>query len=527
MTLNQTPALPDDLIIPGGLPPEDMDPLKDGILMAHQLSWIEDKSDLKACEKGRRTGITFAECLDDTLIAAAARSAGGDHVWYIGDTKEKGLEFIQVAAHFARTVAQELLKVEEFLFDDIQPDGSSRTITSYRIRFASGFQIAALSSRPANIRGLQGIVVIDEAAFHNDVRAVIDACLALLIWGGKVRIISTHNGVMNAFNELIKDARAGKNSFNIHRYTFDDAVKNGLYERRCLIKQEEPTEEGKQEWYAKILASYGTREDARQEELFAVPREGDGTVLTLSIIEACQDKAYSVKRWEAPLPVNGRSFVDWPERDRHAHMLDWLDREVGPILATFPKNLLCAMGGDFAMRQDVADYAFGYTAKNLDRIVPLIIEMRQCPYDCQKLALFYACDRLARFQGGILDANGNGMALAQEARQKYGPETIVELMPSDNWNRENWPLFQAAFEDREIRIPADDDIRDDLRQFRSMRGVVKIPSNIRTEGTNGGKRHGDAGVALFNFHAASRSNYVPSEYEPIGIERIGSSMASF
>ena len=62
---------------------------------------------------------------------------------------------------------------------------------------------------------------------------------------------------------------------------------------------------------------------------------------------------------------------------------------------------------------------------------------------------------------------------------------------------------------------------------RVMRGVVKIPSNIRTEGTNGGKRHGDAGVALFNFHAASRSNYVPSEYEPIGIERIGSSMASF
>lgn len=35
------------------------------------------------------------------------------------------------------------------------------------------------------IRGLQGVVVIDEAAYHRDVRAVIDAVNALLIWGGK------------------------------------------------------------------------------------------------------------------------------------------------------------------------------------------------------------------------------------------------------------------------------------------------------------------------------------------------------
>ena len=109
----------DPEMLPGELPrggeiPDDLDPLADGILMRHQAEWLEDKSDLKIAEKGRRTGITFAEALDDTLIAAAARSAGGDNVFYIGDTKDKGREFIGYVAHFAKTVADELAAIEEF-----------------------------------------------------------------------------------------------------------------------------------------------------------------------------------------------------------------------------------------------------------------------------------------------------------------------------------------------------------------------------------------------------------------------------
>src|SRR3546814_10336716 len=84
-----------------------------------------------------------------------------------------------------------------------------------------------------------------------------------------------------------------------------------------------------------------------------------------------------------------------------------------------------ALGGDFAMRQDRADYAFGYTAENLARHVPLIVELRECPYDQQKQAVFWISDQLG-IQSGVLDANGNGMVLAQEARQKFGPDRIVE-----------------------------------------------------------------------------------------------------
>ena len=218
--------------------PADLDPLAEGVLMAHQREWLEDKSDLKICKKGRRTGITFAEALDDTLIAAAARSAGGDNVFYIGDTKDKGREFIGYVAHFAKVVAKETAEVEEFLFEDKRDDGTSKHISAFRVTFASGFRVEALSSRPENIRGLQGVVVIDEAAFHKDVRQVIDAVNALLIWGGKIRIISSPNGLLNPFNDHYQEAVAGKNGsrvgFGTHMTIFSArymGVADRAYER--------------------------------------------------------------------------------------------------------------------------------------------------------------------------------------------------------------------------------------------------------------------------------------------------------
>ncbi|RIV82962.1 hypothetical protein D2V17_14260 [Aurantiacibacter xanthus] len=516
------PRSPIDDLMPGQLPPEGMDPLAEGILMAHQREWVADHSPLKLAEKGRRTGFTFAEALDSTLIAAASRSAGGDNTFYIGDTKDKGLEFVATCARFATSVAKELVSVHEFLFEDRQPDGESKYINAYRIRFASEFQIVGLSSSPANIRGLQGRVVIDEAAFHRDVAAVIDACNAMLIWGGTIRIISTHNGNLNAFNELVKESREGKYEYSIHRATFDDAVANGLYERVCLIRGWTPTAEGKAEWYRRIRKSYGSRVEAMREELDAIPREGEGTLLPLAWIEACTDQSYKVARWAPPIATAGKpDFVHWPEAQRRADMLAWLEREVAPALDRYRgQSLTWFLGGDFAMRQDRSSYPIGFVDEQLKRHVPMILELDRCPYDQQKQALFWLVEQIGhygRFGGGVLDANGNGMALAQEAAQKLGPERIVELMPSLVWSRQYGPLFRAAFEDGTILIPADKDTRDDLRQLKMIGGVARMPKSVREEGTDGGKRHGDNAVALWNFHAATMNpNETAYDYRAVG-----------
>lgn len=511
------PRSPLDELIPGQLPAADLDPLADGILMAHQKAWIEDQSPLKLAEKGRRCGITFAEALDSTLIAAAARSAGGDDTWYIGDTKEKGLEFVATAARFARHVAGELLTVGEFVFDDQRPDGSSRQITAYRIRFASGHRITALASRPVTIRGLQGRVVIDEAAFHADVAGVIDAANALLIWGGVIRVISTHNGALNPFAELVRESREGKWDYRIHRITFDDAVANGLYERVCLIKGTVPTAEGKAEWYRRVRRSYGTRVEAMREELDAIPREGEGQLLPLAWIEAAAQEDCRVCRWSPP----EEGFVDWPEPLRRLEMRGWLEREVAPVLRRFHNQpLVWSIGGDFALRQDRSSFACGFVGETLHRHVPLIVELRACPYDQQKQVLFWLFAVL-RVGMTVLDANGNGMVLAQEARQKVGQARCLELMANDAWYREHTPKFRSAFEDRTIHIPADKDTRDDLRQLAVINGVGKVPRNIRTEGTDGGRRHADNAVALLNFYAATLAAAPPFEFASTGDRRVG------
>ncbi|MDR8284127.1 hypothetical protein FPK77_20940, partial [Acinetobacter baumannii] len=86
--------------------PNNLNPFEEGVLMKHQVEWLKIKTDIKACPKGRRTGITFAESFDAVFTAAASKEAGGMSVYYIGDTKEKGLEFIGYCAKFSRVIAE-------------------------------------------------------------------------------------------------------------------------------------------------------------------------------------------------------------------------------------------------------------------------------------------------------------------------------------------------------------------------------------------------------------------------------------
>lgn len=103
------------------------------------------------------------------------------------------------------------------------------------------------------MRGKQGFVLIDEAAFHDDLAEVLKAAFALLIWGGKVLILSTHDGEDNPFNELINDIRAGKKPYKLLRCTFDDALKDGLYQRICKKTGKEWSADAERKWRQDII----------------------------------------------------------------------------------------------------------------------------------------------------------------------------------------------------------------------------------------------------------------------------------
>lgn len=103
----------------------------------------------------------------------------------------------------------------------------------------------------------------------------MEAATTLLIWGGRISVISSHNGKNNPFNQFVKDIENGVfgEDAAVHVVTFDDAVANGLYERVCFMQGKEATIDGKEKWYTKIRKAYGSRKAAMREELDAIPRD--------------------------------------------------------------------------------------------------------------------------------------------------------------------------------------------------------------------------------------------------------------
>ena len=498
--------------------PEGYDPLAEGILMAHQAEWIRQlhEYDLNIAEKGRRTGITYATALDDTITASTMKKAGGDNVYYIGDTKEKGLEFIGYCAHMAKVMAAAMADgsrgIEVFLFEDQQPDGSSKQITAYRIRFASSFQIVALPSTPASIRGLQGIVDIDEAGYHKNVQAVIDAATALVIWGGKIRIISTHNGVKNAFNQLIRDTRAGQYAFKIFHVTFDDAVANGLYERVCLVKGWTPTAEGKKDWYLRVRKAYGSNKAAMREELDCIPREGSGVAIPGIIIEACMTEVRPILR----LALDN-DFVLKGETYRISWCDEWIRIHLKPLCEALDPDRDHVFGSDYARYCDFAVTGPLSIEQDLTRRCPFLIEMHNVPTRQQEQIIWFMVDHLPRFRGGAMDATGNGQTIAEYTADKYGRPLIEEITLNDSWYRENMGSFEDAFADQTIDIMRDADVLNDIRALEQIDGIIKLPK-LKIKDTKDAtlQRHGDSAIMLALAWYKSRNlTGGPIEYETV------------
>ncbi|MGH6976398.1 MAG: hypothetical protein ACREED_05160, partial [Stellaceae bacterium] len=439
-------AITDAELPPAVKLPDAINPLADGIFMRHQRQWLEDRSPLKICDKARRTGITFASAWDDTLTAASAPSAGGQNCFYIGDTKEKGLEYIGYVRHFAKCIGEQLLAFEEFLFEDRQDDGETKYITAYRARFASGFRVEALASRPANIRGLQGRVTIDEAAFHQNVRAVIAAANALLIWGGEVRIISTHNGVNSPFNQLVKEAEAGRSPWKLHTYTFDDAVANGLYERVCLKTGKTPTPEGKKEWYDLIRGSYGTNKDAEHEELDVQPAEGEGAWLTYDVITACEDE-----------------LAGKPE-----------------LYAGGP----CTIGNDIARRGDLW-VAWVWEHVGDVRWCREIVALRSQTFAAHdaEIARLMARYQVVRL---VMDQTGMGEKPVEDMKRAYGAHRVEGVVFNAMSQLNVATAAKQAFEDKKARIPAGDvELRADLHKLKRVAGPTGAPRLVAESDASG------------------------------------------
>ena len=473
------------------------------ILLPYQRRWLADESKYKIAEKSRRTGLTWAEAAGAVLAAAASKRAGGRNHSYVGSGKDMAREFIDAAAEFARAFGHAASEVGESVFVDEGRD--DREITVFRIEFASGHHIQALSSRPSNLRGRKGNVTLDEAAFQPDLLEGVKAASSLTMWGGKVRIISTHNGDDNAFNSLLLDARAGRNDYSVHRVTLDEACAEGLYRRICETVGERWSPEAEDAWKRALRRNAGSAE-AAAEEYDCAPSHGGGAYLSRALIESCMHDA-PVLRFEGSAGFNAMA-----ERLREADMRDWIQRWLDPLLATLDARRQHVLGEDFGRTADLTVLAPMEIGERLRRRVPFLVELRNVPFRQQEQVLRHLGDGLPRLRAAKLDARGNGQYLAERAQDFWGKNRVEAVMLTQAWYLENMPPFKAGFEDGLLAIPRDDDTASDLRALQVIKGIPKLPEG--KTGT-GGDRHGDAAIALCMAHAASRAEASEYAYHPV------------
>ncbi len=470
------------------------------VLLPYQRQWIADAAAVKVYEKSRRIGITWCEAADCALTAAAR---DGMDTWYIGYNKEMALEFVETAAGWAKRYKRAAEAIEETVIED-----EDRNILAYRIRFSSGHKIVALSSRPSNLRGKQGCAVIDEAAFHDDLAELLKAALAFTMWGGRVHVISTHNGADNPFNELVNDVRAGRKPYALHRTTLDDALGQGLYHAICRVLNKRWSEAAEGYWRAEVFGDYGTDAD---EELLCIPRASSGSFLPSLLVESRMREDVPVIRFD--MTELSMTFIDKGQEVLRRHVEDFCAERLKPVLGRLNGKLMSCFGEDFGRSGDLTVIWPMQLGHGLVRRTPFVVELRNVPFKQQEQILFYVADALPRLVAGAMDARGNGQYLAEQAALRYGSR-IAQVMLSTEWYRENMPRYKAAFEDGNIELPKDADILADHRALVMERGVARIPEGKRGRGSDGGQRHGDSAIASALAYYASSLDAEEYAYTP-------------
>lgn len=465
---------------------------KNEVLFGYQKRWIEDDSVFKVCEKSRRTGITWAEAADAALNGSMSQEAGGCNTFYVGSNKDMSREFIDACAMWSKAYGLAASEIaEETIVDDDKKD-----ILTFVIYFTSGYKIQALSSNPKNLRGMQGNVIIDEAAHHDDLKALIKAASPLRMWGGKIRVISTHNGNENLFYELIEDIRKGKRKGSVHTITLDDACRDGLYQRICQVTRKQWSAANEDEWKRDLLTSCATEDDAL-EEYYCVPQNGAGAYIPFVLIERAANDSHYIARFTMP-----RGHMQWTEDERKRVVLEFCETELKPALARLNPEKRHAYGQDFARSGDLSVIGVGSIEQDTRRALEVTIELRDVPYNQQRQIAIYVIEHTPRLVGIATDSTGNGGYLGEALLLRYGDSLVDAIHITDSFYREWSPKYKSLYESGYISIPRDEDIIADQRKIQNIRGIPKI-DKAKNKGKDGKQRHGDSAGAYLMFTRAS------------------------
>ena len=436
-------------------------------LLPYQARWIRDDAPLKIVEKSRRIGLSWAEA-----YAAVKHAADGKgNVYYQAYDKEMTRGFIDDCAEWAEVMEAGASAVGESVIDL----GDKQAVQTFRIAFRSGREIQSMTSAPRAFRskGRPGDVgIIDEAAFVDDLDEVLKAALAFLTWGGRIRVISTHNGEASPFNILLRDIREGRQPGSVHRITFRDAIEQGLCQRIFEVSGREWTPDVEAGWEAGIRQSYGHRGG---EELDCIPSAGTGAWLAWEQIRNCEEDPAG----DPAAFAGGQAWIGVDIARRRDLWVAAALEDVGGVL--WVRELVVKQGIPFSEQREIV------AGMNGD----------------------YRPTRIA------IDQTGMGEAVVEQLQDDLGEILVEGVVLTSPRRLAVATSLKEAVEDGRLKIPPDEALRRDLHSVRAEEGPTGAPRLVADRGDTDG--HADRFWAIALACAAAAEGGGPVDGLPAAV----------
>ena len=296
----------------------------------------------------------------------------------------------------------EALKIATDYYDDRFFAGMS--IKQLEIVLPRGVRIIGLPANPQTVRGFTGDVFLDEFAMHTLDREIWGAMFPTLLRGdGELDVASTPKGRGNVFSQLRDNER-----FSRSMVTLEDAIAQGL---------DADAEE--------MRAAMGDDMLYRQEFLCEFLDESS-VFLTYDQIAACADSALAPFDTVAPLRGESRELF---------------------------------VGVDVGRVRDLT-VAWVLAREHATLATAALIELSNAPFR-QQFALLSELMSNRKVRRCCIDAGGLGMQLAEDLVERFGGHRVEAVTFTPALKSQLALGLRIAVENRVIRIPNDERIRND------------------------------------------------------------------
>ncbi|HHY47109.1 MAG TPA: hypothetical protein GX506_07415 [Firmicutes bacterium] len=447
-------------------------------LYDYQVEFNECRARFRAVLKSRQTGFSF------TFAAEALAKA---HL---------KPEHTAIFVSYNLEDAKEKIRYARMLYDTMPLAWQKRLVTDNKteleFRDARGRRSRLISNPCREPRGKgKADVYLDELAFYRNARRIYVAAVPIITrGGGALTVASTPLGKTGIFYEILEGEAEKYPHFKRFRVPW---------------------------WYCPDFCLNVPTARREAEAMSTDERvERFGTPI-LKMIRQSMDLESFQQEYECVFIDEATAYIPWDlilaaakdedELECYADLEAFLSyRAQGPLWA----------GYDVGRKRNASELIV--LEQIGDRFYQrLLITLEKTRFQDQRETLCRLLTARSDVRRLCIDATGMGMQLAEELTERF-PGRAEGVTLTGQVKAELAPLTKIAFEDRNIWIPAN---RDLMQQIHSVKKIVTAAGNVRFDSNHDEKHHADKFWALaLALHAADEGKAVVQDPAALAILRV-------